>query len=176
MGRNLGVLFAVMVLFLSSTPASAEFYRWTDKDGKEFFTNELSKIPPEYQSGAAKVVTDETRVSVGKQPPSAAKSVTAAADHKDKNGRGEEWWRRRATNLRRQLSDLQDEYDLIVKQEKDDADKPRKLTASKKKSVASRNKKKAQLEKKIAKAKRRLESDLPEEARKADAYPGWVRE
>jgi hypothetical protein len=33
-----------------------------------------------------------------------------------------------------------------------------------------------QLEKKIAIAKRKLDVDLPEEARQADAYPGWIRE
>jgi hypothetical protein len=32
------------------------------------------------------------------------------------------------------------------------------------------------LEKEIAQTRRRLEVDLPEEARRADAYPGWIRE
>jgi len=35
---------------------------------------------------------------------------------------------------------------------------------------------KAQLEKDIAKTMRRLEANLPEEARKADASPEWIRE
>lgn len=176
MSRNFGFMLALAVLLVSVDSAYAEFYRWTDRDGNEFFTNEPAKIPQEYRGSASTVTTDEKRVSVGTQPVVAGKSSGASMEHKDRNGRGEEWWRRRAANLRRQLSDLQDEYDLIVKQEKDDADKPKKLTSAKKKSLSSREKKKTQLEKKVAQAKRRLDSDLPEEARKADAYPGWVRE
>jgi hypothetical protein len=35
---------------------------------------------------------------------------------------------------------------------------------------------KIRAEKNIAKAKKSLEVDLPEEARKAEAYPGWIRQ
>jgi hypothetical protein len=92
------------------------------------------------------------------------------------NGRNEEWWHRRAENRRLELRKLEDDLDLQLKKEQDQEKKPTRISKKKKKSSAGHDQKKMQLEKKIAQAKRRLEVDLPEEARKADAYPGWLRE
>ena len=73
--------------------------------------------------------------------------------------------------------DAHDEaQDQDQEQEQDQDQKQNTLSSKKKKSAESRSKKKIQLEKKFTVAKRKLEVDLPEEARRADAYPGWVRE
>ena len=111
-----------------------------------------------------------------RSPSGRATSTAAVKEHKDKYGHGEEWWRKRASNIRLQLRDLQDEYDLLLKQEQDRQEKEKKHLGGKKKSTASFEKKKVVLEKKQAKARRMLDVDLPEDARKADAYPGWIRE
>jgi len=176
MGIGNGAFVALVMLLLSAVPASAEFYRWVDKDGKEFFTNDAVKIPPEYRNSASTIKPDESRVSVGDKPVASDKPVVMVGEHKDKNGKGEEWWRRRAVNLRRQLADLQDEYAVLQKHEQDQERKQQKTIGKRKKTAASRDKKELQLEKKIAAATRRLEVELPEEARRADAYPGWIRE
>lgn len=167
---------AVCILLFFASSARAEFYRYVDRDGKEFFTNDLKQVPQEYRSSATPVKTDDSRVSVGNKPEGPGRSTGALKEHKDKNGKGEEYWRKRADKLRQQLRTYQDEYDLIVKQEKDDEGKLRRLTSSRKRSLSSREKKKALLEKKISRKKQELEVDLPETARKADAYPGWIRE
>ena len=91
------------------------------------------------------------------------------------DGKGEVYWHQKAANLRLKLRDQQDEYDVVVKQLDDQDQKPKKLSSSKKKK-SSLEKKKMKLEKEMAKTRRSLEIDLPEEARKADAYPGWIRE
>jgi hypothetical protein len=172
--RRFAVL-AACILFFTATQAQAEFYRWVDKDGREFFSNDLLQVPQEYRSAATAVHPDESRVSIGAKPV-AGKPTVAVSEHKDKYGRGEEYWHKKADNLRKELVKYQDDYDLIVKQEKNDETKPKKLTSKKKKTSASREKKKAQLEKKIARTQKMLNVDLPEEARRADAYPGWVRD
>ncbi len=165
-------ILAVCVLLLFATAARAEFYRYVDGDGKEVFTNDLKQVPPQYRGSVTVVQPDESRVSVGNEPPSRGKSTARTGEHRDKYGRGEEYWHRKAANLRLKLRDQQDEYDAVVKQ-LDDQEKPKK-TGKKKKS--SLEKKKTKLEKDIAKTRRQLEVDLPEEARRADAYPGWIRE
>lgn len=169
-----GAVLAIFIVFFSASPVLAEFYRWVDKDGKEFFTNERESIPWEYRSGASSIKPDANRVSVGDKSVTAGKSAATVGEHKDKYGKGEEYWHRRALSLRSELKDLQAEYEVLVKHEQDQ--KQNKVVSGKKKSMASRDKKKLQLEKKIMIAKRKLEVDLPEEARKADAYPGWIRE
>ena len=59
-----GVVLTVCLLLLAASLARAEFYRWVDKDGKEFFTNERAQVPKEYQNTATAVNPDESRVSV----------------------------------------------------------------------------------------------------------------
>jgi Domain of unknown function (DUF4124) len=166
---------AVCALFLAAIPAHAEFYRWVDKEGKEFFANDPEKIPQEYRGSASKIQPDPSRVSVGEKPAKARKTTAISGEHKDKFGRGEEYWHKRAANLRLKLRDQQDEYSLVQKQLDAQEQTPKKLS-SKKKSSASLEKKKTKLEKDMARTRRMLEVDLPEEARRADAYPGWIRE
>jgi hypothetical protein len=177
--RRVAVL-AVCLLLLSASLARAEFYRWIDKDGKEFFTNERTAVPQEYQGTATAVNPDEKRVSVGDKPAAAGKPAIAAQEHKDKNGKGAEHWRKRAGKLRKELAALQGKYDLALKQEKEIDSKPIKLdskySGATKKSRSSLEKKRSKLEKDLARKKHELEVELPDEARKADAYPGWIRE
>jgi hypothetical protein len=173
--RRYAVL-VVCILLLSASHASAEFYRWVDREGKENFTNDPAKIPPEYRNSSLPVKTDDSRVSVGDKPAVALKTPVSVKEHKDKYGRGEEYWHKKASNLRLKLRDLQDEYDLVLKQLEDQDQKPKKLSSKKKTSHSSLEKKKMKLGKDIAKMRKTLEVDLPEEARRADAYPGWIRE
>ncbi|OGW27931.1 MAG: hypothetical protein A2X56_08155 [Nitrospirae bacterium GWC2_57_13] len=162
-------------LLLFAPDARANFYSWVDRDGNQFYTNDPSKIPPEYRSRVSTVEPDAGRVNVGGTAAPAAGPRPAVAEHKDKYGKGERWWRDRASNLRRELRDLQDDYDLVLKQERELREK-QKGQKKKKGSETQLAKKKAQLEKKMKQSRRKLEVDLPEEARRAEAYPGWIRE
>ena len=171
-----GLVLAVCLVVFSASAAYAEFYRWVDREGKEFFTNEPQKIPQEYRGSAVKVNTDESRVSVGDKPAAVRTKTSTGKEHRDKYGRGEEFWRKKATSLRMKLRDQQDEYAAAKKELNDAEQKPQNSHSAKKKKRSSLDKKMAKLEKDMAKTRRRLEVDLPEEARKADAYPGWIRE
>jgi hypothetical protein len=170
--------FAVLVLIIllcSASGARAEFYRWVDKEGREFFTNDREAIPQEYRAGSSPVKPDESRVSVDRTARTSGKSSVQVREHKDKNGRGEDYWHKRAEKLRKELNSLKEEYDLVVNREQEHERKKPAVIGKKDKTAESLNKKKMQLEKKIAVAKRKLDVDLPEEARQADAYPGWIR-
>jgi hypothetical protein len=176
MGRT-AVLVVILMILLISSDVHAEFYKWVDRDGREFITNEKAKIPAEYRDAARPVEVRDDRVSVGKGPVAEKSKPAAVPEHKDKYGRGELYWHKRAENLRRQIREQEDERAILVKQEKDDESKPKKRTSSStKKARSARDQKMAKIEKKIAKLKRELDVDLPEEARRADAYPGWIRE
>jgi len=170
---------AVLALFMflaAFSDARAEFYKWVDRDGREFITNEKEKIPAEYRGTAKPVEVRDDRVNVSRSTVTDKGKPVKIEEHKDKYGRDERYWRKRADNLRRQLREQEDQRELLVKQEKDDAADPKKSASSRKKANSSRDKKKAKIDKKITKLTRELEVDLPEEARKADAYPGWIRE
>ena len=83
-------ILIVCILLLSASHASAEFYRWVDREGKENFTNNPAKIPPEYRSRSLPVKIDEARVSVGDNSSVANKMPVSVKEHKDKYCRGEE--------------------------------------------------------------------------------------
>ena len=120
------VLLLLLVSVLVSSEARAEFYKWVDRDGREFITNEKEKIPAEYLHTAKPMEVRDDRVSVGQQPVAADKKTIKSTEHKDRYGRGEEYWNKRAENLRRQIREQEDERDLIVQQEKDDKAKSKK--------------------------------------------------
>lgn len=172
--RRFVVLTACFLVFCTS-PAWADFYRYVDGDGREFFTNDLKQIPQEYRRGAILVKPDTNRVNTAGEPSSSGNQRFISKEHKDKYGRGEAYWRKKAGKLRLKLRREQDQYDLVVKQLHDQDQTPKK-TGGKKKSRSSLEKQKAKLEMKMSQTKRELEVDLPEEARRADAYPGWIRE
>lgn len=169
------IVLTVLAVVLSTTVASAEFYKWVDRDGKEFYTNEKEKIPAQYRDSAQPVEVHEGRVTVEKPSPAGATSVTGKA-HKDRNGRGEAYWHRRAEAVRRKLRKEQDQLDLLAKQERDLEHDRRRSAASRKKARKALEKKRARIERKIEGLRHELDVELPDEARKADAYPGWLRE
>ncbi len=178
MVKRATVLSVCAILALGSfAPAHAAFYKWVDHDGREFYTNDLEKVPAEYRGSATSVEVRDDRVSVDHSAASDSGLATATAspEHKDKYGRGEEYWKKRAENLRRQIREKQDDYDLLVQKERDAERKSAGRHAKSKKS-SSQDKKKAALEKKLARLRHELDVELPEEARKADAYPGWIRD
>ncbi len=170
-------LLVMLAVAVTAAQARAEFYQWTDGDGRQFYTNEKEKIPSEYRHTAKPVEVRDDRVTTEQRPAGGPAPAVKTQEHRDRDGRGEAYWRKRAENLRRQIREQQGEYDLIVKQERDDEDRPKQKSAkSRKKAQSTRDKKKAKIEKKIARLQHELDVELPEEARKADAYPGWVRE
>lgn len=176
MGR-IAVLVVFLMILVISSDVRAEFYKWVDRNGREFITNDKEKIPAEYRSAAKPVEVRDDRVSIGRDPAVEKHKPAAVPEHKDKYGRGEQYWRKRADKLRRQLREQEDERAFLVKQEKEEeAGTKKRSSSSSKKAKSSRDKKIANTDRKIAKLRRELEVDLPEEARKADAYPGWLRE
>ena len=118
------VVMAVLLSLAVFSDARAEFYKWVDRDGREFITNEMAKIPAEYRDAARPVEVRDDRVSVGKGLVADKNRPAAVQEHKDKYGRGELYWRKRAENLRRQIRDQEDEREILVKQEKDDEARP----------------------------------------------------
>lgn len=168
------IMLICLVLFFFLPQANAEFYRWKDGEGREFYTNEKDKIPSEYRNTAKPVEIHDERVAVSRTSQTAEPS-SKPSEHRDRYGRGEEYWHRRAENLRRQIREQQSDLDLLSREEREEANKT--LSAkTRKKAHAVREKKRVKIEKKIARLRHELEVELPEEARKADAWPGWIRE
>ena len=103
----MGVLFLLLV---SASISNAAFiYKWVDKDGSVNFTDDLSKVPPEYRN---QIQMEETRDFEKTQIPSPAPaSVQKTGEEKrDAHGRGEQYWRETVRPWKQQLKQAQEDY------------------------------------------------------------------
>ena len=99
----------------------------------------------------------------------------AAKEPVDNNGRGESYWRQRADNLRQEFEDHQAKYDALKREEQECNDQHITYRGLPRDCAARYRDRKISMESKMELARKRLEVDLAEEARKAGAYPGWLR-
>jgi hypothetical protein len=100
----------------------------------------------------------------------------AVKEDVDYNGRGESYWRQRADNLRKQLADQQLQLDTTNKQEQHCRNQQITYYRGLPRDCAAmyRNQK-ISIENRMTQIQKGLEVELPEEARKAGAFPGWLR-
>jgi hypothetical protein len=169
-------LVLLLMLAVAAAPAEAGFYRWTDAEGREFYTNELEKVPPQYRSGAKPVEVREDRVSTepARELPAAGRS-TPAQPHKDLNGRGERYWKKRADDLRRKIRKREAERSALVKQQEAADQRHTVPNKAEQKAKRDRQRKVAKIDQDLKRLHHELDMELPDEARKAGALPGWVR-
>lgn len=169
------VSLAVIALLIGPSPAGAELYRWIDDAGTENFTNDRARIPDRFRERSTLVGPAAGQLNVGEQPVSAPGGGSSPEMLRGRKGTDDEWWwRRRAEKLRAELRALEDDYELVLREERSlDGGPAGRGSGTKERSLA---RKKAKLEQKIARARHRLESELPDEARRSGALPGWLRE
>lgn len=170
-------LLLLLLLAFAAVEAEAGFYRWTDAEGREFFTNDLEKVPPQYRSGARPVEVREDRVSTAPSSTGvpAAGGTVRVQPHKDRNGRGEGYWKKRADDLRRKIRKRETERSTLLRQQ-EAADQRRTGTSkADQKAKRERQRKLSKIDQDLKRLQRELTVELPEDARKADALPGWVR-
>jgi hypothetical protein len=106
------VKMAILILLLLVLPSishAADIYKWVDKDGSVNFTDDLSKVPPEYRD---QVKTEEVRDSEKIQSPTSAPASVqkTEGEKRDAKGMGEEYWRERVRPWKKQLKQAQEDY------------------------------------------------------------------
>lgn len=126
-------------------------------------------------SGTAK--TGETGLPERAEPGTRSDQAKAAKVV-DRDGRGESYWRGRAKKLREDLADAEAELKIATDDrdrfERTDPPPGEGATATWAAEVQRRRDRVDRARLRVDAAKRRLD-DLSEEARKADALPGWIR-
>ncbi len=180
-------LMAAFFLFLMPISAAyADFYSWTDKNGFDHATDDISKVPEEYRTQALshKAVDEEPAPApnMGKGPAAPAykekamKRPSSASDHTDVNGNGEAYWHERAEELRGRIARLQDEYEY-TDQQLQVCERSHRIDVRGKGTdcPGMYEPRKQRIRQSLERARKALEVDLPDEARKLGAYPGWLR-
>jgi hypothetical protein len=182
------LLVITIMLLLPIHVSYAEIYSWADSEGNRHATDDISKVPDAYRAQAlANKMPDEETTGVTRKEQQEdrsgarykakpAKKGERNEEPTDKYGRGEAYWRSRAETLRQHLEYLRQDYESVSRQERMCEENHRIDYLGKRPDCTAmyRNQKK-QLEQNIERAQKSLEVDLPDEVRKSEAYPGWIR-
>jgi hypothetical protein len=114
-------LFSLLALFIMSTSATADIYRWDDENGSRHLVNDINEVPAKYREAAladyAKRTATNNRVNVigdsgdsdakGASAPQGAPAAAQASPQPMANpmpgGQSEMWWRQNAMQLERNV-------------------------------------------------------------------------
>src|SRR6185295_7456447 len=117
-----GCLFAIVVLFVFSSPAKADkIYRYIDENGNVGFTDNLSHLPEKYLNSVTQYADtepgDKAALLEGEKRSRTSEKSEFPEDV-DFDGHDEAWWKNRAQELKerkesllKQKLSLQQEYD-----------------------------------------------------------------
>jgi hypothetical protein len=164
-------------------------YQWTDADGAIHFTDDPGKIPKKYHHTVKEVQPpDEPGEENGStsaapatpprptSPPKRASepSQSAPSEAVDARGHNEAWWRQRVQEWQDKKTDAQAK--LADAQERLGRERFLNATTGNMKRVQDISAEVAMYEEQIREAERMLTEELPDEARRAQAPPGWLRD
>ena len=170
--------------------AWGQIYKWTDRQGNVHFTDNPSRIPPEYRS---KVEVERPsppaplpapRDDAAEAPPTAATAPSAspsAAPPKDRLGRGSEYWQQLAQQWSARLQQHiqeRNQLQLLYNYTRNlagyyiwDVFERGRIYAD----IARLEKAIAEAEAQIKEAETMLQTTLPLEARRLGANPDWLK-
>lgn len=173
------VLGLVCALILAGAPCAVAgvFYQWSDDDGVVHLTDDPAKIPKDFRDEAQEIrLPDEPsrpEPPPARTPESPAETGKPAGDV-DLQGHDRPWWERRMQEWRNRKAEA--EGKLV------DARARLRRERFLDSNVGSYQRQQEILdeisayEKQISEADRMLTNELPEDARRAGAPPGWLRE
>ena len=184
-------LALVLVFALAPCSLAGAVYQWTDADGGIHFTDDPSKIPKKFRDtvqqlsppdapsepkGPPSVETEpEPRPAKPPEPASEPEpSQVTPSEAVDARGHDREWWRQRVQEWLTKKADAQAK--LADAQERLGRERFLNATTGNMQRIQEISAEVSTYEEQIREAENMLTDGLPDEARKAQAPPGWLRE
>lgn len=197
--KSLGPVFALLLAFAPGAIAAGGVYQWTDGNGAVHFTDDPGKIPKKFhnsvrelrppdqeEENAPKGVPSEEdmeavapveappAVSPKPAPESESSSLVAPSEAVDFNGHNREWWRQRVQEWQAKKTDAQAK--LADAQERLGKERFLNATTGNMKRIQDISAEVSKYERELKEAESMLTDGLPDEARRAQAPPGWLRD
>ena len=179
--KRVALLIFIGLIFYWGTGLGQEIYQWVDEKGTVHFTDDISLVPERYYDQVKKKKVTVEPASPSKNVPEEPKPEPDT-EQKDLLGRGEDWWRDKATEWNQKLKNAKKNFEaaqaaLKAKEKeleqsiyKPDSFK-RRLQAEIKGLEENANSWKRQVDE----AKNMLEKVLPKQAGEYRADPSWVK-
>jgi hypothetical protein len=182
-------LLLSLVLVLAPPAGAAGVYQWTDADGASHFTDDPSTIPQRFR-GTVRQLRPPDAPSEPKNRPSEDPEFEPPAESQlepvaepdgpppapsepvDARGNTREWWRERIQEWQKKKADAQAKL----------ADAQTRLARERFLNTGGYDREReiseeiSRYEKQVREAETMLTEGLADEARKAQAPPGWLRE
>lgn len=170
--------FLIMaILFLASTARPSEVWQWVDEQGVVHFTDNPDSVPKKYREQIDhRELPGEREESSG--TAGEAKGVTE--EPRDRYGRGEEYWVKRANEVKEQLNRAQKDYERVRLEYNDlvaqyNATRSRAKRRQYQKELESLQDQLNRRGEEIDRTKEVLEKTLPAEAEREGAPVEWVK-
>jgi len=157
-------------------------YQWTDADGVIHFTDDAGKIPENFRDSAQEIRHPDEPKKKPSPAPESESQPEIQPEHRrmipseavDDNGHNREWWQDRVQEWQSIKADAQAK--LADAQEQLGRARYLDSTPAQSKKVQEISAEISKYEKKIQEADSMLTDGLADEARQANAPPGWLGE
>jgi hypothetical protein len=174
MKKILIILFFLFIYEISF----AEVYKWVDEKGVVNFTDDILQVPEKYRPKAEKMVLPEGKEEIKGEGESTSKKKEEV--HRDRVGRGEDYWKGRVEEWKKKLMDSQERLEsLRIKyNELTERFNDSKSTAERANLRRERDQIKNEMDQhktQIEEAKNMLDKKIPEEAELYKAKPEWLK-
>jgi hypothetical protein len=192
--NNLGPSLAVLLVIASGAVAGG-VYQWTDDKGAVHFTDDPGKIPKKFHhtvlelsppdppekdqppkgvSEEEEIESEATPEASPKREPAPESSLVAPSEPVDFNGHNREWWRQRVQEWQAKKTDAQAK--LADAQERLGQERFLNATTGNMKRIQDISAEVSKYEADLKEAEHMLSEGLSDEARRAQAPPGWLRD
>ncbi len=175
-GSGLGL--ALLLAIAPGTGAAGAVYQWTDADGVVHFSDDPGKIPKKFHGTVQELRRpDEPKAPNGINPEDAQgaqESVSKPAEAVDADGHNREWWQQRVRKWEQKKTDAQ--ANLADAQERLGKERFLNATTGNMQRIQDISAEVSKYENDLREAENMLSDGLPDEARRAQAPPGWLRE
>lgn len=169
--RSIGMLVFSMAIGPAVLAFAVVYYEWTDDAGVIHLTDDVSKIPSKYRGRVQEVTVPDTQPSPENQPsdtPQPSSPSSTRTEDVDLKGHNKQWWQQRLQEWRgrkataeQNLAKARDRYNRLYSSHEPLGDVRQEIE---------------QYETDIRGADRMIDDVIPDEARKAGAPPGWLRD
>lgn len=195
-GNIFGLALVVMVAVSGGAIAAGGVYQWTDEKGVVHFTDDPGKIPKKFHHSVQElrppdkeeekapkgIPSEEEGIESESRPASPPKAESESnrrpqalpSDPVDFHGHNQEWWRQRVQEWQQKKTDAQAR--LVDAQERLGQERFLNATTGNMKRIQDISAEVSKYEEEVREAERMLTDGLPDEARRAQAPPGWLRD
>jgi hypothetical protein len=172
-----GALLIIAFVLLASVGRTGEVLKWVDEQGVVHYTDNGASVPEKYRGQIERRDLPEGKeTSLG----TAGEPKAATGEARDRHGRGEDYWARRAKEVKDQLDRAYKEHERVRLEYNDlvaqyNKARSRAQKRQYQKGIDSLQDELNRRREDIDKARELLEKVLPEEAERAGAPAEWVK-